>query len=260
MVLCDGKSDDRRAKEAQMKRIVVLTLVCVGFAVLCQAQSLDGLLKRIPSGGSIGGGGGALDDSTVASGLKEALTIGTGNAVTSGSQVDGYFKNQIIKILLPEKMQTAANVLGKLGYQKQVDDFVLSMNRAAENAAPKAKDIFVGAIKEMTIQDATKILKGSDTAATDYFKSKTSKKLYDEFKPPVSESMNKVGVTKSYKDMVGTYTSKVPFAKAESVDLDHYVTTKSIDGLFYLIAQEEKKIRTNPSARVTDLLKQVFGK
>jgi hypothetical protein len=243
-----------------MKRIVVLALVCIGLAVVCHAQSLEGLLKgaRIPSG--VGTGGGALDDKTVASGLKEALTIGTGNAVTSGSQVDGYFKNQAIKILLPEKMQTAANVLGKLGYQQQVDDFALSMNRAAENAAPKAKEIFVGAIKEMTIQDAMKILKGSDTAATDYFKSKTSKKLYDEFKPPVSESMNKVGVTRSYKEMVGTYTSQVPFAKAESVDLDHYVTTKSLDGLFYMIAQEEKKIRTNPAARVTDLLKQVFGK
>jgi hypothetical protein len=247
-------------KEVLMKRIVALTLMCIALAVVCHAQSLDGILKgvRIPSGA--GTGAGALDDKTAASGLKEALTIGTGNAVTNGSQVDGYFKNQMIKILLPEKLQTAANVMGKLGYQQQVDDFVLSMNRAAENAAPKAKDIFVGAIKEMTIQDAMKIVKGSDTAATEYFKSKTSKKLYDEFKPPVSESMNKVGVTKSYKDMVGTYTSKVPFAKAESVDLDHYVTTKSLDGLFYMIAQEEKKIRTNPAARVTDLLKQVFGK
>jgi hypothetical protein len=205
-------------------------------------------------------GGSGPDEATTISGLKEALSIGTGNAVTSVSQLDGYFTNLAIKILLPEKIQTAADVLKKVGYQKQVDDFILSMNRAAENAAPKARQFFVDAIKGMSFQDAMKILKGNETAATEYFKSKTFDSIYAAFKPSVSASMNKVGVTKSYKDMIGSYTKSVPFVKTESLDLDHYVTAKSLDGLFYMIGEEEKKIRTNPAARVTDLLKKVFGK
>lgn len=203
---------------------------------------------------------GSSDNTTVASGLKEALAIGTGNAVTSVSKMDGYFGNKMIKILMPEKIQTVANALGKLGYQKQVDDFVLSMNRAAEKAAPKAKEIFIDAIKQMSFEDAKKILNGGDTAATDYFKSKTSKKIFAVFKPIVSSSMNEVGVTKSYNEMIGKYTSSVPFAKKESLDLDTYVTNKASDGLFYMVGQEEKKIRTDPTARVTDLLKKVFSK
>ncbi len=203
---------------------------------------------------------GSSDQTTIASGLKEALTVGTGNAVTSVSKTDGYFGNKMIKILMPEKIQTAANALGKLGYQKQVDDFELSMNRAAEKAAPKAKEIFVDAIKQMTIDDAKKILNGGNTAATDYFKSKTSKKIFETFKPIVSSSMNEVGVTKAYNDMMSKYTSSVPFAKKESLDLNTYVTNKTSDGLFYMVGQEEKKIRTDPAARVTDLLKNVFGK
>jgi hypothetical protein len=112
----------------------------------------------------------------------------------------------------------------------------------------------------MTFDDAVKILRGSDTAATEYFKSKTFDKIYAAFKPSVSESMNKVGVTRSYKEMTGKYTSSVPFGNMESVDLDHYVTTKALDGLFFMVGEEEKKIRTNPAARTTELLKQVFGK
>lgn len=203
---------------------------------------------------------GTSDSATIASGLKEALTVGTGNAVTSVSKMDGYFGNKMIKILLPEKIQTAANALGKLGYQKQVDDFVLSMNRAAEKAAPKAKDIFIDAIKQMTFEDAKKILNGGNTSATDYFKAKTSKKIFEAFKPIVSSSMNEAGVTKAYNEMMGKYTSSVPFASKESLDLNSYVTNKASDGLFYMVGQEEKKIRTDPSARVTDLLKKVFSK
>jgi RNA binding exosome subunit len=203
---------------------------------------------------------GSSDSTTVASGLKEALTIGTGNAVTSVSKADGYFGNKIIKILLPEKIQTIANALGKLGYQKQVDDFVLSMNRAAEKAAPQAKEIFIDAIKQMSFEDAKKILNGGNTSATDYFKAKTSNKIFEAFKPIVSSSMNEVGTTKAYNEMMGKYTSSVPFAKKESLDLNTYVTNKATDGLFYMVGQEEKKIRTDPSARVTDLLKKVFSK
>ncbi len=244
-----------------MKRILLVFAVFIlGFTSPTHAGSLDNLLKgvKIPAGmPSVGGGS---DDNTTIAGLKEALSIGTGNAVSSTSKLDGYFKNEMIKILMPENIQNIANVLGKLGYQKQVDSFVLSMNRAAEKAAPKAKTFFVDAIKQMSFDDARKILTGGDTAATDYFKSKTSAKLFNEFKPVISKSMNDVGVTKSYKDMTGKYLSVVPLASVESLDLDQYVTNKALDGLFYMVGQEEKKIRTDPAARVTDLLKTVFGK
>jgi hypothetical protein len=160
---------------------------------------------------------------------------------------------------MPEKIQKVADVLAKVGYQKPVDDFITSMNRAAENAAPKAKSHFINAIKEMTFEDARNILDGGDTAATDYFRKKTSDKLYDEFKPVVSSSMNDVGVTNSYKSMMDKYTT-IPFVKAESLDLDDYVTNNALGGLFYMIAKEEEKIRNDPASRVTELLQKVFGK
>lgn len=199
-----------------------------------------------------------LDENTIVAGLKEALSQGTNSAVSSVATLNGYFGNEAIKILLPERIRTAADTLKKFGFQQQVDDFVLSMNRAAENAAPQAKSYFVEAIKEMTFEDAQKILKGNDTAATDYFKAKMHDKLYAAFEPSVSSSMNEVGVTRAYKNMMDKYT-EIPFVKAESLDLDHYVTEKSLDGLFYMVGQEEKKIRTDPAARATDLLKRVFG-
>ena len=202
---------------------------------------------------------GGPDEGTTASGLKEALSIGTEKAVNSVSRTDGYFGNQAIKILMPDTIQKVGNVLRKVGYQKQVDEFVLSMNRAAEKAAPKAASFFVDAIKEMTFEDARKILGGGDTAATEFFKQKTHDKLYGAFKPVVSSSMDEVGCTRSYKEMMGKYES-VPFMDKQSLDLDHYVTNKALDGLFYMVGQEEKKIRTDPAARATDLLKTVFGK
>ena len=232
--------------------------IIIGFLLFFAAFSNAGLLDAVKQGAGIPTQK-SSDDSTIASGLKEALSIGTKNAVTSVSQTDGYFGNAMIKILMPEKIQYVANALGKLGYQKQVDDFILSMNRAAEKAAPQVASIFVDAIKELTLEDANGILSGGDTAATDYFKKKTSDKIYTAFKPIISSSMNEVGVTRSYKAMMDKYTA-LPFMKSQSLDLDHYVTSKAMDGLFYMIGQEEKKIRTNPAARGTDLLKKVFGK
>ena len=238
-----------------MKKILLLMLLGLFFiATATSAGFLDDVLKE---------GGISTekepDDQTIISGLKEALSIGTENAVKNVSRLDGYFGNKLIKILLPEKIQRVADVLRRAGFQKEVDDFILSMNRAAEKAAPQAVDFFVGAIKEMSFEDAKKILKGGDTAATDFFKEKTYKKLYDAFKPAVSSSMNEVGVTRSYKAMMEKYES-IPFMQKESVDLDHYVTNKALDGLFYMVGQEEKKIRKDPAARVTELLKTVFGK
>jgi hypothetical protein len=196
----------------------------------------------------------------VAAGLKEALAVGTGNAVQTLSKSNGYFGDAAVKILMPDKMQKVAEVLKKAGYQKEVDDFILSMNRAAEQAAPKAKPIFEDAVKNMSFDDAQKIVKGNNTAATDYFKAKTSSKLTDAFKPVVSDSLNQVGATRSYKGLTDRYNSMVPFGKMDSFDLDSYVTGKTLDGMFLKVGQEEAKIRTNPAARTTDLLKKVFAK
>ena len=238
-----------------MKKAFFIILIVLMFAAsLSEAGFLDKIMKNIGLSSQQG-----LDDKTVISGLKEALSVGTDKAVKEVSSIDGYLANQAIKILMPEKIQKVADVLAKVGYQKQVDDFILSMNRAAEKAAPQATSYFADAIKEMTFEDAKVILNGGDTAATDYFKSKTFDKLYNAFRPAVSSSMNDVGVTRSYKTMMDKYTS-LPFVKEEALDLDHYVTNKSLDGLFYMIAREEEKIRTDPAARVTDLLKKVFQK
>jgi hypothetical protein len=149
-------------------------------------------------------------------------------------------------------------VARKVGYQQQVDEFVLSMNRAAEAAAPLASRHFGDAIRAMTLEDVRGILGGGDTAATDYFRGKTQDKLYAAFKPIVSQKVDEVGATRAYKEMIGRYES-VPFMKSPSLDLDDYVTRKSLDGLFLMVGEEEKKIRTDPVARSTELLKTVFG-
>jgi hypothetical protein len=241
-----------------MKRLMVLTglfVALMGSAVMAQdiKGAVTGALKSAGGGSSAGGG-------EVAAGLKEALATGTGNAVQSLSKADGYFGDAAVKILMPGKMQQAAELLKKAGYQKEVDDFTLSMNRAAEQAAPKAKPIFEDAVKNMSFEDAQKILNGGNTAATDYFKAKTSPQLTQAFKPVIADSMNQAGVTHSYKALTDRYTSMVPFGKMDSLDLDSYVTQKSLDGLFLKVGQEEAKIRTNPAARTTDLLKKVFTK
>lgn len=202
----------------------------------------------------------AGDAGTISSGLKQALSVGTKKAVKLLSAPNGYFGNEAVKILLPGYMQKVGDALRLAGYHKEVDDFVLSMNRAAEKAAPKAADIFAKAIQSMSIEDAKKILNGGNTAATDYFKAKSSSELFETFKPDISQSMNQVGAAKAYKTMTDRYTSVVPFSHLESFDLDRYVTNKSLDGLFYTVGKEEANIRTNPAARTTDLLKKVFGK
>ena len=240
-------------------RMILLALIIGVFLIMPAAYGADvtDLLKSVPMPSVTGS---AQDSGTVASGLKEALSVGTKNAVNLLSAQNGYFGNDAVKILLPENIRKVGDALRMAGYQKEVDAFVLSMNRAAEKAAPKAADIFAGAIQSMSIDDAQKILNGGNTAATEYFKSKTSSKLFDAFKPDISQSMNEVGVTKAYKAMTDRYTSMMPFAKMDSLDLDQYVTNKSLDGLFTMVGQEESKIRTNPAARTTDLLKKVFGK
>jgi hypothetical protein len=212
-----------------------------------------------PKSGAAGSSVGAPDEKTNASGIKEALAVGTETAVKNLSQVNGYFGNQAVKIPMPPSIQKVADMARMAGFQKQVDEFVLSMNQAAEAAAPLAARYFSDAIRDMTLDDARGILTGGNTAATEFFRSKTHDKLYAAFKPTVSQKVGEVGTTRAYKDMVGRYES-VPMMSKQSLDLDDYVTNKSLDGLFFMVGEEEKKIRTNPAARTTDLLKSVFGK
>lgn len=236
---------------------LLLPLLLICSTAPSQAAFFENLTKTLGISGSSGSG---LDNSTIASGLKEALATGTTRAVNSVSQTDGYFNNQMIKILLPEKIRTTANLIGKFGFQREVDDFVLSMNRAAEKAAPKATEHFVSALKEMSFDDARKILQGGKTSATEYFRQKTGDKIFASFKPVVSANMKDVGVAQRYGKMVETVNS-IPFAGTlGSFDLDNYVTSKAVDGLFTMLGEEEKKIRTDPAARGTELLKKVFGK
>ncbi|MFN7944048.1 MAG: DUF4197 domain-containing protein [Blastocatellia bacterium] len=230
-------------------RIIILSCILLSLFSAAEAQTRT----RKPATQA------AASEDKIITGLKEALRIGTDNAVTKTGRLDGYFKNLAIKILMPKKLQTFEKGLRVAGFGPQVDEFVLSMNRAAEKAAPQAARIFVDAIKQMTFNDARQILTGGDTAATNYFKSKTSAQLSTAFRPIIEKSMNEVGATRQYKDLVGRYQN-IPFASSLAVDIDEYVTTAAINGLFYMIGEEEKKIRKDPMARVTSILKDVFGR
>lgn len=203
------------------------------------------------------GGQNSSSNSKVASGLKEALRVGTEKSVSIAGRHDGFFANQAIKILLPKNLRTVEKGLRMMGYGPKVDDFILSMNRAAEAASPSAKKIFGDAILAMTFDDARKILSGGDTAATDYFKSKTTDQLTAAFRPTVDQMMKENGVTEKYDTMLG-HAASIPFMKTEKLDINQYVVSKTLDGLFYLLGQEETKIRKDPAARTTSLLKEVF--
>jgi hypothetical protein len=215
----------------------------------------DKLLKGL--GGGEGSAGAGLSDAKIGAGLKEALQVATEKAVSLTGKTDGYFSNQLIKILMPEKLRNFESGLRAVGFGGQVDELVLGMNRAAEHAAPQAKQIFFDAIGEMSFDDARKLLNGGDTAATEYFRGKTTPRLTTAFRPVVEKSMSQVGVSKQYKDLVGRFEA-IPFAKSQAFDLDGYVVDKGLGGLFTVLGQQEKQIRTNPTARATDLLKEVF--
>jgi hypothetical protein len=199
-----------------------------------------------------------LTSTEVANGLKEALVKGISNGSDMASQLDGYFKNPKIKIPFPPEVKKVEDKLRQIGLGSEVDKFVMTLNRGAEDAAKEAKPIFIAAIKQMTIQDAWGILRGSDNAATEYLKRTTSSLLYDKFKPVIQNSLNKVNATKYYGDIVTRY-NKIPLVEKVNPDLTDYATNKAMDGLFLLIAEEEKKIRLDPVARTTELLKKVFG-
>jgi RNA binding exosome subunit len=203
--------------------------------------------------------GGELSEDKIIQGLKEALEIGTSNAVNLVSKVNGYYGNPQIKIPLPDSVKKVEKALRAVGYGSKVDAFELSMNRAAEKAAPEAKALFVDSVKQMSFEDARKILDGRDNEATLYFEDKTRGKLTEIFKPIVHSSMSQVGVTRQYQALDAKVRT-IPFTESLSFDLDQYVTDGALNGLFLMLAEEERKIRQDPAARVTDLLKEVFSK
>jgi len=192
-------------------------------------------------------------------GLKEALTIGLNTAVDLTGRLDGYFRNEAIKILMPQKLKALVNGLTMIGMGGKVNQFVMTMNRAAEQAAPLAKPIFAEAIKTFNFNDARGLLAGGDTAITDFFKNKTKEPLSVAFRPPVEEAMGQTGATKQFNDLIGRY-QKLPFANKDVENIEDYVVGKALDGLFYMVGQEETKMRKNPAARVTSVLREVFGR
>jgi hypothetical protein len=196
----------------------------------------------------------------VASGLREALRVGSDHAVALTGRPDGFLGNPRIRIPIPAALQPVERRLRQVGLGRDVDAFATSMNRAAERAAPSAKRIFRDAVSALTIDDARRVLAGADTAATDYFRQRTTGPLTTAFRPVVSGALGEVGVTRRYRDLVGAYTRIPLAAKPEPVDLDTYVTGKALDGLFSIVADEERKIRTDPAARVSELLREVFGR
>lgn len=235
-----------------MKRFF-LALVLSSFIISCEhVQPLVDAYADSQSDGT------EPTQSEIVSGLKEALVVGITHAATDASKENGFYNNSLIKIPLPEEVEKVDKTVRDLGMGQLMDDFELSLNRAAEAASAEAVDIFVESIKQMTFQDAVGIWKGESDAATQYLKRTTQKQLNSAFKPIASEAIEKVEVTKYWDDVANIYNS-VPFVTKVNPDLDQYVTDKAIDGLFVLVAEEEKKIREDPVARVSDILVKVFG-
>lgn len=234
-----------------------LTLLAVLLSGCCLAQSpLDQIWKSATAPRASTAN---LSTDKIAAGLREALKVSTSKAVAATGRPDGFLKNPAIKILLPEKLKTAGAGLRLIGMGPQLDQLEVGMNRAAEQATPQAKQIFLNALSQMTLTDARNILTGSDTAATEYFRSKSTEELTTAFKPIVHTSLLNVGVVKQYNKLMQNSLA-APLLQSKGFDLDDYVVGKTLDGLFYMLGQEEKQIRKNPAAQTTTLLKEVFGK
>jgi hypothetical protein len=206
-------------------------------------------------GGLLGKG---LSPDDIASGLKDALAKGTQKSTDKLSAADGFFKDAAVKILFPPEAAKMEKTLRSAGFGPQVDKAILDINRAAEDAAKSAAPIFLNAIKSMSVTDALGILRGPDTAATGYLRKTTSVQLTAAFLPVISNSLQKTGATQSWKTVVDAY-NKIPFQKKVNPDLPAYCTQKSLDGVFYYVAIEEKSIRANPAGQADELLKKVFG-
>lgn len=199
-----------------------------------------------------------LDEKTVVKGLKQALQVGTRNSVSKTSQKGGYSDNPLIRIGIPQKLSKTASTLRSVGLGGYVDQFEIQMNRAAESASVEAKQVFINSISQMTLTDGWSILRGPDDAATQYFKRTTGNQLRTKFKPIITSSMSKVGFYSDYKKLLNAYDA-LPLTNKPDLNIENYILQKSLDGLFVMVAAEEKKIRHDPVARVTDLLKRVFA-
>src|SRR3954467_1388352 len=235
--------------------ISVFALI-LGMCASSTAQ-LDDILKRADAALEHRDTSG-LSDTKIVAGLKQALQFSTAKAVAVTGKPDGFLRNDAIKIVLPPKLETVGRGMRMLGMGSKVDELEVGMNRAAEQATPQAKQIFLAALKKMTFEDARHILTGNDTAATEYFKRASSADLTTAFAPIVHQSMERVGVVQQY-DRVIKESPAGNFIGSQ-FDLDKYVVGKTLDGLFYMLGQEEKKIRKNPAAQTTALLKEVFGR
>ena len=238
-----------------MRRILLFCCIGALTTIPCSAQVGD-ILKHAEDAVQHSNTS-RLSDSKITAGLKQALQVSTSNAVAYSGKPDGFLKNQAIKILLPDKLKTVGKGMRLMGMGAKVDELEVGMNRAAEKATPKAKTIFLSALERMSFDDARKILTGGDTAATEYFKNSSTAELTTAFSPIVHQSMVNVGVVQQYNSLIQSAPGGTVLAG--KLDLDKYVVSKTLDGLFYMLGQEERKIRKNPAAQTTNLLKEVFG-
>ncbi|MDX2504412.1 MAG: DUF4197 domain-containing protein [Gammaproteobacteria bacterium] len=261
-------------KQTMLKKQIIMISVVLGFSFITAsgiagwqdwAKQADDLLK-----GTSGQEGAAntvsssLSNTEISQGLKEALDLGVKKAIDMLGQENGFLNDQSVRIPMPDKLQQAEKLLRSVGQDKMADEFVTSMNRAAEQAVPKVTNVFVDSISNMTVSDAQGVLTGPDTAATDYFRKNTSEELSQLIKPYVSDAMNQTQVTQYYKSMLSQVKRYDSLGLAGNYlgspsEIDDYVTDKTLDGLFTKIAVEEQLIRQNPAARSTELLKEVFG-
>ena len=241
-----------------MSIISRIALIATALIVLisCNAN-LQELTRR--AGDELLSGGGSPSSSEIAAALRQALNQGVDSAIGRLGRANGFNASDVVRIALPEDLRKAEELLRKLGQGKYVDEFELSLNRAAEKAVPKATSIFVSAIRDMSINDAVNIIKGPEDAATRYFQRTSEARLQAMFQPIVSDATETVGVTRNYKKIVDKAGPMVSNLSEDAQDLDGYVTRKATDALFLYIAEEERRIRENPLARTTDLLKEVFG-
>jgi hypothetical protein len=241
-----------------MKRIVLPLLLFTCVASFGQSSILkkaSSVLNKAKSGT----GTTSLSNDDIVAGLKEALSVGAKNSANKLSAVDGFFANAAIKVLMPPEAKKVENALRTAGMGKLVDNAILSMNRAAEEASKSAAPIFVNAITSMSFSDALNILKGSDTAATGYLRGKTVAALTSAFRPVIDTALSKTAATSYWKTVFDAYNKLPTTFNKINPDLAGYVTEKSLSGMFFQVAQEEQKIRKDPAARVTDILKKVFG-
>jgi hypothetical protein len=235
-----------------MKKVYICCTLLLGACTTAQINQTLGEVNKAISTEK------PLTTAEVGEGLKEALVNGISKGADQVSQLDGYFKNPELKIPFPPDVKKVEDKLRQIGLGNEVDRFVMTLNRGAEEAAKEAKPIFITAIKQLTIEDAWGILRGQENAATNYLQRTTTPQLKDKFKPVIQRSLDKVGAAKYYSDLVNTY-NKIPFIEKVNPDLNEYATDLAIRGLFTQIAKEEKNIRQDPIARTTDLLKRVFG-